>query len=118
MITRSKTYLIQPKVRATRYGLNSLRYDGGRIWNKLHNDFKVDDYYDFKRLLKYEIADCNCNTCMFCMITCKYVNDHSSICIIFILIIMFIVGYTPVRPDGDRTATARRPENVQSRRQT
>ena len=38
------------------------------IWNKLHNDFKVDDYYDFKRLLKNEIADCNCNTCMFCMI--------------------------------------------------
>ena len=29
---------------------------------------KVDDYYDFKRLLKNEIADCNCNTCMFCMI--------------------------------------------------
>ena len=68
MITRSKTYLIQPKVRTTRYGLNSLRYDGARIWNKLHNDFKVDDYYDFKRLLKNEIADCNCNTCMFCMI--------------------------------------------------
>ena len=60
MITRSKTYLIQPKVRTTRYGLNSLRYDGARIWNKLHNDFKVDDYYDFKRLLKNEIADCTC----------------------------------------------------------
>ena len=30
--------------------------------------FKVDDYYDSKRLLKNEIADCNCNTCMFCVI--------------------------------------------------
>ena len=65
---KTMEYLIQPKVRTTRYGLNSLRYDGARIWNKLHNDFKVDDYYDFKRLLKNEIADCNCNTCMFCMI--------------------------------------------------
>ena len=67
MTTRSKKYLIQPKVRTTRYGLNSLRYDDARIWNKLHNDFKVD-YYDFRRLLKNEIVDCNCNTCMFCMI--------------------------------------------------
>ena len=68
MTTRSKKYLIQPKVRTTRYGLNSLRYDSARLWNKLHNDFKVDDYYDFKGLLKNEIADCNCNTCMCCMI--------------------------------------------------
>ena len=70
MTTRSKKYLIQPKVRTTRYGLNSLRcmYDGARIWNKLHNDFKVDDYYDFKHLLKTELADCNCNAYMFCMI--------------------------------------------------
>ena len=70
MTTQSKKYLIQPKVRTTRYtgSLNSLRYDGARIWNKLHNDFKVDDCYDCQRLLKNEIADCNCNTCMFCMI--------------------------------------------------
>ena len=69
-------YLIQPKVRTTRYGLNSFRYDGARIWHKLHNDFKVDDYYDFKRLQKNEITDylaphrgraryCNAHVCLF-----------------------------------------------------
>ena len=74
MTTRSKKYLIQPKVRTTRYGLNSLRYDGARLWNKLHNDFKVDDYYDFKRLLKIEIADCNCNKYMYVLYDKALVN--------------------------------------------
>ena len=66
--TRSKNYIIQPKVRTTRYGLNSLRYDGARIWNGVNNEIKIDDYNDFKHLLKNEIYECNCNICLFCMI--------------------------------------------------
>ena len=76
MTTQSKKYLIQPKVRTTRYGLNSLRYDVDKIWNKLHNDIKVDDYYDFKRPLKNEIADCNCNTCMKTMFNIDFTGKN------------------------------------------
>ena len=35
--TRNKYGVIQPRVRTTRYGLNSVRYDGARLWNKSEN---------------------------------------------------------------------------------
>jgi hypothetical protein len=52
LITRSKNIIIQPKVRTTRYGVNSLRYEGARLWNKMDNNMKTDNYDDFKILLK------------------------------------------------------------------
>ena len=39
-------------VRTTRYGFNSVRYDGARLWNKSENKLKVDDIKEFKQLLK------------------------------------------------------------------
>ena len=50
--TRNKYGIIQPRVRTTRYGLNSVRYDGARLWNKSENKLKVDDIKEFKQLLK------------------------------------------------------------------
>ena len=41
--TRNKYGVIQPRVRTTRYGLNSVRYDGARLWNKSENKLKIDD---------------------------------------------------------------------------
>ena len=34
-ITRRKNMLLQPKVRTTKYGLLSIRYDGARLWNNV-----------------------------------------------------------------------------------
>ena len=31
---------VQPKVRTTRYGLNSLKYNGAKIWNSLSVNIK------------------------------------------------------------------------------
>jgi hypothetical protein len=68
LITRSKNIIIQPKVRTTRYGLNSLRYEGARLWNKMDNNMKTDNYDDFKILLKNYQKEYQCNVCIFCKI--------------------------------------------------
>ena len=43
---------IEMMLLTTRYGLNSVRYDGARLWNKSENKLKVDDIKTFKQLLK------------------------------------------------------------------
>ena len=50
--------VIQPMVRTSRYGLNSVRYDGARLWNKSENKLKVDDIKEFKQLLKEFKYEC------------------------------------------------------------
>ena len=66
--TRNKYGVIQPRVRTTRYGLNSVRYDGARLWNKSENKLKVDDIKVFKQLLKEFKYECKCNVCTYCII--------------------------------------------------
>ena len=54
-----------PLVKTTRNGINSLRYQGSKIWNSLPHDIKVAmDQNMFKQLIKnWEGTKCNCNFC-------------------------------------------------------
>ena len=38
--THNGQRIVQPKVNSTRFGLNSLRYNGALIWNRLPDEFK------------------------------------------------------------------------------
>ena len=60
----------QPKVKTTSFGLNSLKYSGANIWNKLPIDLKAQvDLNVFKRLLKtWDGPSCNCGVCTLCKI--------------------------------------------------
>ena len=54
-----------PLVKTTRNGINSLRYQGSKIWNSLPEIFKeASDLNVFKQLIKdWEGAKCKCNFC-------------------------------------------------------
>ena len=60
--------LVQPKVNTTKYGLNSLRYDGASIWNSLPSDIKsAVDANHFKTILKsWSGPSCRCGFCILC----------------------------------------------------
>lgn len=65
---RCKSRVVQPKVKSTTYGLNSLRYQGASLWNQLPNDLKeCTDVKSFKALLhKWEGPSCTCSYCILC----------------------------------------------------
>ena len=60
--------ITQPKVNTTKFGLNSLKYSGSVIWNKLPPDLKsCVDEKSFKTLLKsWSGPSCFCGACVFC----------------------------------------------------
>ena len=66
---RNDMGLIQPKVRTTRHGINSIKYQGALMWNNLPTDIKsASSLADFKNLLnKWPGPTCNCNTCVLCL---------------------------------------------------
>ena len=62
---RHKNNITIPLVRTTRYGLNSLRYQGSKIWNSLPDNIKISPNQEtFKKLIKsWEGTKCHCNFC-------------------------------------------------------
>ena len=66
-ITRRKNMLLQPKVRTTKYGLLSMRYDGARLWNNvMASNIYITNINEFKAMLKNHLYTCQCNMCIFC----------------------------------------------------
>ena len=59
---------IQPKVRTIRYGLQSLHYEGAKIWNNMPIDIKRStSYAHFKHLIKlWSGPSCKCGACILC----------------------------------------------------
>ena len=59
--------LLQPKVRTTKYGLLSMRYDGARLWNNvMASNIYITNINEFKAMLKNHLYTCQCNMCIFC----------------------------------------------------
>ena len=60
---------VQPKVRTTRYGLNSLKYNGAKIWNSLSVNIKgAISLSNFKCLInKWNGPKCSCGYCIICL---------------------------------------------------
>ena len=66
--THGGTKIVQPKVNTTKFGLNSLRYCGSLIWNKLPPELRsCVDINQFKMLLKsWSGPNCSCGSCVIC----------------------------------------------------
>ena len=57
-----------PRCKSKKYGLNSFRYEGAKIWNVLPNELKcIDNVKEFKQqMYSWEGPKCECNTCLLC----------------------------------------------------
>ena len=62
---RNDCILLQPKVKSSFHGINSILYHGSKMWNSLPKYIKdARDVNQFKYLLKkYKNTLCNCNHC-------------------------------------------------------
>ena len=67
---RNVSQLELPRVRTIKYGINSYRYQGAKIWNSLTLDIMcAESPKQMKSLLKDSDTNrCNCNTCDLCQI--------------------------------------------------
>ena len=56
---RNRSRLLQPKFNTYRYGYNSFRYLGSKLWNSLPSHLKdIDNIYDFRReIYKWCLSD-------------------------------------------------------------
>ena len=66
--TRNSKAICQPKVKYTKYGFNSFRYNGSQTWNNLPNNIKdVLSIKEFKTLInKWKGPQCSCSSCKIC----------------------------------------------------
>ena len=64
-IMKNNIELVQPQFRTQKYGFNSIRYQGAKIWNTLPNNIKdASNLSVFKALVKkWSGARCSCNSC-------------------------------------------------------
>ena len=67
---RNAAPLLQPKYQTTKYGLNSFKYQGAKIWNALDGNIKdANNLKLFKRLIKtWDGAACKCSGCKYCVL--------------------------------------------------
>ena len=65
---RNGGQMIQPKVRTEKYGRNSFRYQGSKIWNSLPPDMKTASCINqFKNMLLQWYGEiCSCGFCTLC----------------------------------------------------
>ena len=54
-----------PRVKTTRYGIKSFRFEAARIWNSLPNEIRLAETYPhFRRLTRaWDGFDCKCHLC-------------------------------------------------------
>ena len=62
---RGKLILVQPRVITTKYGLNTFRYYGPKIWNSLNDDLRTSPTLKkfVTRIRKITFDACNCPLC-------------------------------------------------------
>ena len=67
---RRGSQFVQPNVNTTTFGLNTLRYEGARIWNMIPEHIKVaNDVHHFKSMMNlWSGPECHCGNCILCYI--------------------------------------------------
>ena len=63
---RNSMMLVQPQHKTSRYGYQSLRYQGPMWYNKLNDQVKLLDFDDFRTYVMTWEPECNCGTCFLC----------------------------------------------------
>ena len=69
-LMRNKMALVQPVCKSVKYGLNSFRYQGAKLWNTIHCDVKCDaSLNDFKSYINaWKGTNCTCSYCNMCVL--------------------------------------------------
>ena len=67
---RTKLLLEQPQFKTIKYGRESLKYEGAKLWNSLENFIKESQtLYSFKEMVKkWPGICCSCSTCPTCVL--------------------------------------------------
>ena len=67
---RRGSQFVQPNVNTTTFGLNTLRYEGARIWNMIPEHIKAaNDVHHFKCMMNlWSGPQCHCGNCILCYI--------------------------------------------------
>ena len=62
---RGELILVQPRVITTKYGLNTFRYYGPKIWNSLNDELRTSPTLKkfVTRIRKITFDACNCSLC-------------------------------------------------------
>ena len=62
---RGELILVQPRVITTKYGLNTFRYYGPKIWNSLKDELRTSSTLKkfVTRIRKITFDPCNCSLC-------------------------------------------------------
>ena len=63
---RRGSQFVQPNVNTTMFGLNTLRYEGARIWNMIPAHIKAAN--DVHMINLWSGPDCHCGNCILCYI--------------------------------------------------
>ncbi len=68
---RNKFPLDQPKFNTIKYGKESLRYEGARLWNSLENNIKESQTLNIfkEEIKKWPGISCNCSICSTCVLS-------------------------------------------------
>ena len=69
---RGAISLNQPKYDTVKYGFNSIRYQGARLWNQLPPEFRCEEsnIQMFKTLVKkWNGPKCECGFCCLCKLS-------------------------------------------------
>ena len=65
-LRRSNT-LTRFKPRTSHYGINSLKYEGSKLWNEIPEEARLaGNFKEFKKALTLVNFECHCNTCRAC----------------------------------------------------
>ncbi len=91
--TRSIWSLDLPKHRTVKYGRNSFRFRGVKLWNPLDTSIKCAiDLKRFKdRIRSWNGKDCTCQACILCLLKLMK-NDFKIILMTSDIILMFLVN--------------------------
>lgn len=67
---RNNMALVQPKCNSVKYGINSLRYQGAKLWNNLDFSFESDTSLDdfIKCISRWNGIKCKCSFCSACVL--------------------------------------------------
>ena len=63
---RGELILVQPRVITTKYGLNTFRYHGPKIWNSLNDELRTSPTLKkivAKRKITFDACDCSLCNC-------------------------------------------------------
>ena len=91
---RRGSQFVQPDVNTTTFGLNTLRYEGARIWNMIPEHIKAaNDVHHFKSMMNlWSGPECHCGNCILCYIYRLW--RMSCIYMLLAFYLPFIVFYT------------------------